>query len=143
GAATVEIRTVSTTSGVFSQVFHATTSQPASTTQPGINGFVWNDLNRNGQWDAGENGLAGREVILLDSQGQPITRQYALDPDPYLTGASLRNFLPQVTLTAVGNSMLSHDVVVATDPQFPDAVSVLGNPFLHEPATRWQDNTRR
>jgi len=47
-------------------------SRPASMLRPGINGFVWTDLDGDGFLDNGEPRLSGWTVRLVDSQGEPV-----------------------------------------------------------------------
>lgn len=99
----IEIRTVDATSGVSSPVFQGHISRPASVLQPGVNGFVWNDLDADANLDNGEPRLAGWTVRLVDSNGVPLELGQALEPDNYATGMVLNTILPQVTLSLVGD----------------------------------------
>ncbi|MBI2480470.1 MAG: hypothetical protein HYV60_18135, partial [Planctomycetia bacterium] len=101
-ASLVEIRTVDGVTGVTSPVFVADLTRPASTSQSGISGFVFGDTDSDGEFETGESGLAGRTVRLVDSSGQPISRQKGIEPDNYAPDAVLNNVLPDVTLMAIG-----------------------------------------
>lgn len=51
--------------GISSQIFSATVSPAISRTgNGGIQGFAWNDLNRDGQWGELESGLSGQTVTI-------------------------------------------------------------------------------
>jgi hypothetical protein len=98
GAAQIKIRTRDTTTGVASDVFTAPTDRMSSTTQPGINGVVFNDSNSNGIWDAGESTLAGRSIYLVNQAGQAVSGPILLDPSTYAANADISNAIGQVTL---------------------------------------------
>ncbi|MCB9924064.1 MAG: hypothetical protein H6822_17920 [Planctomycetaceae bacterium] len=100
----VEIRTIDAVTGVTSPVFVADLSRPASVQQPGINGFVYSDADSDGMFETGESGLAGVTVRLVDASGQPITRQYRIEPDDYGANAAINNVVPAATLTAIGTA---------------------------------------
>jgi hypothetical protein len=98
GIHTIEIRTVDAVTGLTSNVFLGDTTRPASVLQPGINGFVWQDVDEDGQYDPGEPGSAGWDVYLVDASGVPLDLIQSLDPDDYPDGQALTNVLPEVTV---------------------------------------------
>ncbi len=46
-----------------------------------IHGWKWNDLNGDGEWDDGEPGLAGVEIVA-DMDGQAVASAVTMDDDP-------------------------------------------------------------
>ncbi len=102
GIHTIEIRTIDAATGIASNVFLGSTSRPSSVLQPGLNGFVWDDEDEDGQYDPGEPGSAGWEVYLVDASGEPLDLVESLDPDDYPEALALTNVIPQVTVTMPG-----------------------------------------
>jgi hypothetical protein len=98
--------------GVMSAVFAGTTAEPASTAQPGINGFLWHDENGDGVRDATEPALRGWTVEALGPTGQPLNLAHQIEPDSYDTHRDLHDAHPDVTLSA-SNLMIFSDF---TDP---------------------------
>ncbi|MBC8871509.1 MAG: hypothetical protein H8E44_18960 [Planctomycetes bacterium] len=118
----IEIRTVDDESGVTSPVFRGDTTTAKSFLQQGINGFVWNDIDENGEIDPGEPGLSGWTVRLVDAEGEPSSVD-AVEPDDFGQHAPLNH--PKVTLTtalagdvaaviahpaSTGNRVFAHEV---------------------------------
>jgi hypothetical protein len=103
GLQVVEIRTVDAVTGVSSPLFQGDTSRPASVLRPGINGFVWNDLDDDGALDNDESRLAGWTVRLVDANGVPLNLVQLLEPDAHVAGTVLNTIHPQVTLSLVGD----------------------------------------
>ena len=103
GMHTVEIRTVDAVTGVSSPVFQGDTSRPASVLHPGINGFVWADVDGDGLLDNDEPRLAGWTVRLVNSQGVPMNLVQRLEPDDYALATVLNTVHPQVTLSLAHN----------------------------------------
>ena len=102
GFHTIEIRTVDDRTGVTSSIFIGTTDSPAATTAPGINGFIWNDADADGIWDANEYGLNNWTVMVRDGQGNALPAGPQIEPDDHPTGTTLNNIHPDVRLTAQG-----------------------------------------
>lgn len=103
-ATTVEIRTIDAGTGASSPVFTGRLSRPDAAVRPGINGFVWNDEDGDGQFDADEPGLPGWTVQLVGAGGQLLNSQSTYEPDGFSAGTILNSARPGVTLTALGNS---------------------------------------
>lgn len=100
---TLQLRAVDAVTGVTSNLFEgAIGAVPDATERPGINGFVWNDANANGLFDAIESGLGAQSVQLVDAAGQPLNLQRALEPDEKLPGAISASAYGGVFLTAAG-----------------------------------------
>ncbi|MEZ6110226.1 MAG: dockerin type I domain-containing protein [Pirellulaceae bacterium] len=122
GDHSIEIRTIDDTSGVTSPVFVGSTSGMSTTTEPGLNGFAWNDVDGDGQHESGEVGLSGWTVQLVDIGGQPITMGGGVEPDdhPNQTGSAgdtLNTVNSAVTLSAIGSSVGRADVIARTSAQ--------------------------
>ena len=84
---TIEIRAVETKLGITSNLFTGVIGDaPDVTAKHGIQGFVWRDSNRNGQWNSLENGISNATVTLVNADNQPISLQTLIDPDNYATG---------------------------------------------------------
>ena len=103
-ASQVEIRTIDAVTGVTSPVFVADLTRPASNSRAGVSGFVFGDSDRDGQFETGESGLAGRTVRLVNSSGQPISPQKRIEPDDYAPNAVIGTVSPDATLTAIGTA---------------------------------------
>ncbi|MEQ1825670.1 MAG: dockerin type I domain-containing protein [Pirellula sp.] len=83
----IEIRATDPRTGVLSNIFEGTLGEaPDTTTRVGIQGFVWNDINRDGGWNSTETGLVGATVKLVDNNGQTLSLQQSIEPDNYITG---------------------------------------------------------
>jgi len=109
-ATTVEIRTIDAVlpgggggTGASSPIFLANLSKPHATTEPGINGFVWNDLDVDGMFDMGEPGLPGWTLQLVNAGGQVLPLWSSYDPDSYAAGTILNSANPAVILSGVGD----------------------------------------
>ncbi|MFN9625348.1 MAG: protein containing Planctomycete extracellular domain protein, partial [Planctomycetota bacterium] len=63
---TIEIRAVETRLGITSNIFTGIIGNaPDVTDRQGIQGFVWRDTNKNGQWDSSENGIPNATVTIV------------------------------------------------------------------------------
>ncbi len=99
----IEIRAIDSRIGIVSNIFTGTLGPiPDVTTRPGIQGFVWNDEDGNGNWTATENGLAGMSVTLVDAQKQPLVLQTIIEPDSYTTGM-FNNPVSGIRLDVIGD----------------------------------------
>jgi len=107
-ATTVEIRTIDAVipgsggTGASSPIFQADLTKPNATTESGINGFVWNDLDGDGVFETGEPGLPGWTLQLVNAGGQVLPLLAGYDPDSYAEGTLLNSANPAVTLSALG-----------------------------------------
>ena len=107
----LEIRTIDDVTGIASPIFIGKTNLPTSTLHPGINGFVWDDLDADGQWDSGESGLAGETLQLVDQNGTPLQLSNGIEPDDYPSSSSLlNNVIPEVVLSGVGSGVTDNFV---------------------------------
>jgi hypothetical protein len=107
----IEIRTIDDSTGLTSPVFSGNTNAPTSTLLPGITGFVWNDKDSDGIYDAGEPPLAERTVQLVDQNGTPLQLRKAIEPDLFPSSTSLLNsVIPEVTLSGVGSGVSDNSV---------------------------------
>jgi hypothetical protein len=83
----IEIRATDPRIGITSNLFQGTLGPaPDTTSVNGIQGFVWNDSDRNGAWSSTELGVAGATVSLVDSNGQVLALQRSIEPDNYPSG---------------------------------------------------------
>jgi len=113
----LELRTRDTVTGATSAIFTAPTNRHTSTALPGIRGFVFDDMNGDGVWDAQERALAGRNVYLVNSQGVPLAGPTVIDPSNYAAGTSLNAVASEVFLSAQGTGV-SKNLVTARNTQF-------------------------
>ena len=125
---TIDIRTRDLRTGVTSEVFHSQTDELAAVLRPGINGFVWNDADENGRFDAGERPLADWTVRLVDAEGVPLELSQRLDPDAFPVGTALGGQLVGVNLSTVPSTGSPRGVVAAEVPSLPQLGHVLGFP---------------
>lgn len=99
----IEIRAIDPRIGITSNVFVGTLGNlPDTTTQPGIQGFVWNDLDDDSNWDANESGYSGASVVLVDSNSEPLVLQRSVEPDDFGIGF-FPNQIPGVRLDVIGS----------------------------------------
>jgi len=99
---TLEIRAVETKLGITSNIFSATLGQIRDTTAvPGIQGFAWNDQNRDGLWQSTELAIAGARVRLVDNARQPVSLQTKIEPDSFQDGTIATN-QNGILITAIG-----------------------------------------
>lgn len=103
---TIEIRTSDPRIGITSNVFNGTIgAAPDTTTQNGIQGFVWHDADRNNAWNFNEAGLAGMSVTIVNSSNQPIVFQTIVEPDTFPSG-QYTNTSNGVRLDCIGEDTL-------------------------------------
>lgn len=124
GPHTIEIRTVTIdplTQNLVttSPIFVGLTTAPSQIGINGISGFVWNDVDGDGQWDAKEIGVPSRTVRLIDITGNPLNLQKRVEPDQFGDSAHLNNVQPDATLTATGwatanDRVLSREATIAS-----------------------------
>ncbi|MCL4201297.1 MAG: dockerin type I repeat-containing protein [Pirellulaceae bacterium] len=124
-AHTIEIRTVDDRTGVTSPVFSGSTDALAAVEKAGINGFLWNDLDDNGQFDVGERPISGWTVRLVDEADQPLNLMKSMEPDGYPINARLDQVDPAVTLKALVNSA-QQGVVASLSTSSSTGIRVLG-----------------
>ncbi len=118
-ASQVRLRTIDAVSGVTSPVFVADLTRPASVSQSGVSGFVFNDSDRDGRIETGEGGLAGQTVRLVNAQGQPITLQKRIEPDDHAANSDISTVSPDATLTATGSATAGGKVYARSVGQSP------------------------
>ncbi len=100
---TIQIRAVDQATGITSNVFTGQIAAlPDSTPIVGINGFVWNDSNNNGLFDAIESGLGSQVVRLVDNDGNALQLQKAIEPDVMSAGFLPASSYQGVTLLSIG-----------------------------------------
>ncbi len=89
---TIEIRAVESSLAITSNIFIATLGLNRETaTVPGIQGMVWNDHNKDGQWQANESPVAGARIRLVNDNRQPIVLQNKIEPDNFPNGTLAAN----------------------------------------------------
>jgi hypothetical protein len=121
----IEIRTVDDRTGVTSPVFSGSTDVLAAVEKPGINGFLWNDLNDDGQFDVGERPISGWTVRLVDEANQPLNLMKSMEPDGYPINTRLDQVDPAVTLQALVNGA-SRGVVASLSTSSSTGIRVFG-----------------
>ncbi len=111
---TIDIRAFETSIGMMSNIFSGTLGTTRDTAAvPGVQGFVWNDQNRDGQWQAVENAIANARVRLVNNARQPVVLQTKIEPDSFQDGTIATN-QNGVLIEAIGEDA-SGDVGVFTD----------------------------
>ena len=89
---TLEIRAVEASLGITSNIFSATLGPTRDTAAvPGIQGFAWNDQNRDSLWQSTELAIAGARVRLVDNARQPVVIQTKIEPDTFQDGTIATN----------------------------------------------------
>ncbi len=139
----IQIRTVDDRTGVTSPIFTAHTGQLAAVEKTGINGFVWNDGDENGQFDFGERPIAGWTVRLVDEADQPLDWKGSVEPDAYAHNTRLEDVQPGVRLRALVHGTFQ-DVVAADSGTSSTGSRVFGyhlTPWSTVPNIDWDRNS--
>jgi len=105
GPHSVEVRIVDETGHIQSQSLTASTAHIDSTDVHGFAGYLSYDENGDGQYDAGEAGLAGWTIEVVDQAGNPQATQTIIEPDDFDHGEIFYTPVGGVTLTAVGSEI--------------------------------------
>ena len=88
----IEIRAIETSIGITSNVFGGTLGPTRDTASvPGIQGFAWSDVNRDGKWQSTETGIANARVRLVDNNRQSLVLQSRIEPDNFSVGSIASN----------------------------------------------------
>ena len=98
----IEIRAVDAATGISSNVFQGRFQRADAVANPGINGFVWIDSNKNGLRDVGEFGEASWQVEVLSSAGEPLALRRTVEPDNLPVGALTASSVQGANITAIG-----------------------------------------
>ena len=135
----IQIRAVEATLPLTSNVFEGelgpTRDKPAV---PGIQGFVWNDQNEDGDWQAIETAIANARVRLVDNNRQVLNLQRRIEPDNLTTAAVVGN-QNGITVDAIGEDA-SGNVAVFEDASATTGTRVF-RPFSFSQGT-YVDNFR-
>ena len=119
----IEIRAIDPRIGITSNIFSGELgAAPDTTTKQGIQGFVWNDANRNNAWEADETGLAGMSVTIVNGSNQPVVFQAIVEPDNFQTGI-YNNTVLGVRLDTIGEDTTG-SVGVFEDPNASTGVKI-------------------
>ncbi len=119
----IEIRAIDPRIGITSNIFSGELgAAPDTTTKQGIQGFVWNDANRNNTWEADETGLAGMSVTIVNGSNQPVVFQTIVEPDNFQTGI-YNNTVLGVRLDTIGEDTTG-SVGVFEDPNASTGVKI-------------------
>lgn len=100
----IELRVIDDATGVVSPSFFGTPSAIHTTVLPGVNGTVWNDNNSDTVWQAGERGVRGWQIQVVDANGTLVPLQKSFEPDAYTSGIDIRTASPSVMFTALGTA---------------------------------------
>ena len=88
----IEIRAIESSIGITSNVFGGTLGPTRDTASvPGIQGFAWSDVNRDGKWQSTETGIANARVRLVDNNRQSLVLQSRIEPDNFSVGSIASN----------------------------------------------------
>ncbi|MCY2978169.1 MAG: dockerin type I domain-containing protein [Planctomycetota bacterium] len=88
----IEIRAIESSIGITSNIFSGTLGPTRDTASvPGIQGFAWSDVNRDGKWQSTETGIANARVRLVDNNRQPLVLQSRIEPDNFSVGSIASN----------------------------------------------------
>lgn len=123
----IEIRAIDPRIGITSNIFSGQIgAAPDTTTNPGIQGFVWNDANRSNTWGTNETGLAGMSITLVNASNQPVVLQTSVEPDNFQTGI-FNNTISGVRLDAIGEDT-SGTIGIFDDPNASTGIKIF-KPF--------------
>ncbi|MBA2115058.1 dockerin type I domain-containing protein [Bremerella alba] len=101
----IEVRVVDETGLIHSQSLHASTAHIDSTDVHGFTGYLTYDENGDGQYNAGEQGLAGWTVEVVDMAGNPQETQTIIEPDDFDHGEIFYDSVGGITLIAEGSEI--------------------------------------
>lgn len=144
GQHVVQIRTIDDRTGVTSPIFTAHTGQLAAVERPGINGFVWDDVDDNGQFDHGERPISDWTVRLVDDADQPLNLVEHVEPDDHVHNARLEDVQPGIRLRALVYGAFQ-DVVAANSVTSSTGNRVFGyyqTPWSTSPEIDWDRNSQ-
>ena len=115
----IRVRTIDTVTGVTSPEFVGTVSGGPSISSPsGIQGFVWQDSNFNGEFDANELPLSDFPVKLVDAQGKLVVMRRFVDGDDYALNTTLGQVHSEARMSAIAgryrSDIANSDVVAIT-----------------------------
>lgn len=122
-------------------VHRGTAELPTSVPQPGAQGFVFDDRDRDGQWDVGERGVSGWTLRLVDEFDQPVQTARYLEPGDYAARTLLNNVLTGVTLTAMGSDV-KDSRVGALDQEGQQVFGLVRNAYADLWVSQWTAQTR-
>ncbi len=98
----------------------------AASARNGIQGFVWDDRDADGEWDSNERGVEGWTLQLVDAQGGAVQTAAYVQPDSSAEGTILSSAVPGVTLSAIGWGVFDADVAAVAAPVSGGGERVLG-----------------
>lgn len=101
----IEVRIVDETGLIHSQSLLASTEHIDSTAVHGFTGYITHDQNDDGIFNAGEQGLAGWTVEVVNLAGNPKVTQTIIEPDDFSHGEIFYDPIGGVTLTAEGSEI--------------------------------------
>ncbi|PQO26035.1 hypothetical protein C5Y96_21530 [Blastopirellula marina] len=110
----IEVRIVDKTGLIYSQSLLASTAHIDSTAVHGFTGYITYDENDDGIFNAGEQGLAGWIVEVVDLAGTPQVTQTIIEPDDFAVNDVFYDTIGGVTLIAQGSEI---------DPNFTEVSS--------------------
>ena len=139
----IEIRTIDAASGVTSNVFRAAVGRPESTETPGINGFVWVDVDGDGLREVGEPGLRNWTVTLKQPDGSALPSPQVVEPDAFPDGAVLDTAVAAATLSVETVGGFPSSVGVAVSPTASTGQKVLAYQAGSTWSTLWTPDSRR
>ncbi len=142
GWTSLEIRVVDDATGVSSASFRGLPDQATSINQAGLQGFLFEDQNDNGHWDADEVPLSGWTVTALDDAGLPLPDR-GVEPDDHATGTVLNSVTPGVTLTFVGNGVIANSVVSRPRDTASTGTNVFGHLISQGWSAAWTSDSRQ
>ena len=146
----VEIRTVAVDEGTgqlvaSSNSLTGTTQGRTVTQQAGVAGYLFGDGDQNGAWQAGEVGLAGWTLQIVDSGGQPLQLWTMAEPDDFNDAASLNLAYAGLAISAVGGGTTDDTVYSRVTSQASTWGRVFANhnSSMAAVGTTWNETSRR
>jgi hypothetical protein len=135
----IQIRAAEAALPLTSNIFRGSLDLSRDTAAlPGIQGFVWNDQNKDDQWQASESGITNARIRLVDGNRQLLALQRTIEPDSLPVGTVVGN-QNGITVEAIGEDA-SGPVAV-----FEDALATTGTrvfrPFVTS-LNSYQDSFR-
>ena len=143
GTEQIEIRTIDDRSGVTSDVFDAAIGPGESTALPGINGFVWVDVDGDNLRGVGEPGLKNWTVTLEQPNGTPLPSPDVVEPDDFTEGAVIDTATATATLSVETVGGFQSSVGVAASPAASTGQKVFAYQAGSTWSTLWTSDSRR
>lgn len=149
GAGQIEVRTrsidpVSQQTVAQSSSFLAVVNAKTVNAGQGLAGYVWSDVDGSDLWNAGEEGVSGVILRLVDGSGNPLDLSTSADADGFGNEVELNTQFAEISLAAVGTHVLDSTVYSRVHAQAAtgDRVFANDNAATNSIVTKWGQDSR-